>query len=142
MFHAVRHIQSVEHGLGLVPARVPIRSAVVDEGKLDVLEYGEFIDQVEALKYEADVPSSDLGALALVIVPDVLVAEQIAARVRLVDEPNDVHERGLPATGWTHDANEFTVVDREVDCVESRRFNFVSGKQLSEIFREELSLST
>ena len=90
----------------------------VDEGQLHVLEDVQFVYEVEALEYEADVAFAVLGALFLFQRAYFLAEELVLARGGVVEEAEDVQEGGLAAAGGAHDCYEFALLDVEGDVVE------------------------
>ena len=87
--------------------------AQVAKRQLHVFVDIELVDQVEALEYEADVALAELGAV-LLLEPADLLAEQLVASARgVIEQSEDVQERGLAAAGRAHDGDEFAVLDFE-----------------------------
>src|SRR4029453_18854377 len=88
------------HGLEeLAGAAVPLRGrpvlAVVEQGKLDVLEGGGAAQQVEALEHEADRTVAEDGPAVAVEAGDVLAGEEVAARPGLGEQAHEGSETPL-----------------------------------------------
>lgn len=103
----------------------------VDEGQLHVLEDVQFVYEVEALEYEADVALAVLGALFFFQRAYFLAEEFVLARGGVVEEAEDVQEGGLAAAGGAHDCYEFALLDVEGDVVEGYGFDFFGAEHLA-----------
>ncbi len=68
---------------------------LVQQGQFDVIEHGEFVDQVETLEDEADVVFAQLRKLALLVLRYFLLQEVIFATVDVVEQANNVQQRGF-----------------------------------------------
>ena len=100
----------------------------VDEGQLHVLEDVQFVYEVEALEYEADVAFAVLGALFLFQRAYFLAEELVLARGGVVEEAEDVEEGGFAAAGGAHNGYELTLLDVEGDVVEGYGFDFFGAE--------------
>ncbi len=76
--HAGAEVDGFEDGLGAGDA-FGGRGAVVDEGKLDVVQRGGAGEQIEGLEDEADLLVADTGELVVVELGDVVAVEPILA---------------------------------------------------------------
>src|SRR5438552_4124514 len=74
------------------------RAPAVDERQLDVVERRGARQQIETLKDESDFLVPDRGELVLRHARDVLSVEEILAGRRLVEAPDDMHERRFPGS--------------------------------------------
>ena len=75
-------------------------------------------EQIEALENEADVAAAQHCELVGRAVRDVAAGEAVFAARRLVDQADDVQERGLAAAREPHHRHELAGLYREVDGVE------------------------
>ncbi len=89
--------------------------ALIEERQLDVLDRGLEADEVEGLENEADHPVAVVGGLALGQVLDQAAVDVVFARVVVVQNAQDIEQRGLAGAGGSHDRDEFPLVDAKVD---------------------------
>ncbi len=73
----------------------------------------QLVDEVEALEHEADVALAELGALLLLQAADLLSEQLIGALGGIIQEAEDVEQRGFAAARRPHDGDELAVVDGE-----------------------------
>ena len=85
----------------------------VAQRQLDVLIDVQLVDEVEALEHEADVAFAELGALLLLQAADLLAEQLVGALGGVVQEAEDVEQRGFAAARRPHDGDELAVVDGE-----------------------------
>jgi len=83
-----------------------------------MLVHGEVVEQVIALKHEADVLLVQLGSLFRIEPVDRLVHEVVLTRPRAVVHAEDVEERRLAGAGRPHDRDEFAFLDVDVHAAE------------------------
>ena len=96
MLFPVRNLHPVEHFIDLL---FPIRGGHVhvEKGKFHVLVNGQFIDQVETLEYEPDIPLPQVRTLAFLVSGYFDPVEvQLPVR-RVIQEPDDIQEGGFAA---------------------------------------------
>src|ERR1019366_4330149 len=98
----------------LAPLRARPAEVAVDERQLDVLNGGGSRKKVEALKDEADLGVADDGALVAVELGDIDTVEQVRPCGWPVQAAEDVHQRRLAGSRWTHDRQELATVDDEI----------------------------
>ncbi len=105
--HALQH---------LVDLRPPLRLAEpeVAQRQLHVLEDVHVVDEVETLEHEADDAAPQLQPVFLAQGGDIPAVEPVAARVRGVEESEDVEQGGLAATGRAHHGYELALPDLQV----------------------------
>src|SRR5438132_7879792 len=77
------------------------------ERKFDVLERGEYRDQVERLENVADVRIAPVGRLFVIKAENVLAKHQQLAFGRAVDGGNHVQQCSLPGAGRPHEREKF-----------------------------------
>ena len=116
--------------LGLALAGADIQIA---QRQLNVLIHIEFVDQVEALEHKADVALAELGALLLLQAADFGAEEFIGTAGGIVQQAEDVQQRGLAAAGRAHDGDELAVLDFEGNAVEGRGLDLFRPEDLGKI---------
>src|SRR3546814_2794436 len=80
--------------------------AAIKQWQLDVFECAGARQEVEALKYEAEISPPQQGALIAVQPFDIDAAEAEAAAGRHIETAEDVHRGRLPRPGRTHHRDE------------------------------------
>ena len=70
----------------------------ISEGKFNVFEHIEFIDQVKALEDEADVSFAELGTVLFLQLRNFLSQKLVTAGSRVVQKAEDIQERGFSAS--------------------------------------------
>ena len=95
-------------------APLRLAEAEVAQRQLHVLENVHVVDEVEALKHEADDPAPQLQPVALFQSAHVAAVKEIAARVGGVEEAEDVEQGRLAATGRAHHGYELALPDLQV----------------------------
>ena len=80
--------------------------AAIDQWKLDVLECGRAIEQIESLKHEAEIVAAQQRALLAGERSDVDALEAVCAIGWQVEAPEDVHGRRLARAARTHHRDE------------------------------------
>jgi len=96
----------------------------VDEGKLYVFEYGQLIDQVEALEYETDISFTEVGAFAFVKVSHFGTIEQKASAIGIIQQTEDIQEGGFAAARGSHDGDKFAFFYLKAEPVQCDSFHF------------------
>ncbi len=102
-------VHALHHLLHLLLA-LTLRNAEIGERQFDVLLYVELVDEVKALEDETYLAFADGRALVLVETRYLFVAKPVLARRGVVEESEDVEERGLATAGGTHDGDELAVL--------------------------------
>lgn len=102
-------VHALHHLLHLLLA-LALRYAEIGERQFDVLFHIELVDEVETLKDEAYLSLADGRALVLMQSGHLFVAKPVLARGGVVEESEDVEERGLATAGWTHDGDKLAVL--------------------------------
>jgi hypothetical protein len=90
-------------------------AAVVQQRQQHVFGRGQPGQQVVRLEDEADLAVPHAGQLVLAQPADVLPIQHVRAAGRAVQAAQDVHQRGLARAGGSHDGEEFTLFDGQVD---------------------------
>src|SRR5690606_21725718 len=129
----VRHADAAERGLGPLPA-LGGGEREVEQRELDVLVDRQLVDQVEALEDEAERAPPEVGPAALVVARDVGAVEDEPPAAGLVEQAEDVEQRGLAAAARPHDGDELAGPGLERDVVERGRLHLVGGIDLTEAF--------
>ena len=105
----------------------------VAQRKLDILIDIEFVDEVEALEHETDDPFTKLGALLLFEVRYFSAEKFIGTAGGIVQQAQDVQQRGLAAAGRAHDGDELAVLDFKRYAIEGRGLDFFRAEDLGEV---------
>lgn len=84
----------------------------------DVFQGGELGKQLVKLKDESDVPASECGQFFFFQQAQFGVVVAYASAVRPVEGAHDLQERGFPGSAWPDDADDFSVVDFQIDSFE------------------------
>src|SRR5205085_6543557 len=92
-------------------------SAGIDQRKLDVTKRIRARYQIERLEHEADLAAADLRQPIVRQSADIDAVEEVASAGRSVETAQDVHQRGLARSGRSHDGDQLTVVDGEVNAM-------------------------
>src|SRR5690606_21446375 len=83
----------------------------VKQRQFHIFEDGELVDQVKALKDEANRALSQLGALAFSIAGLLVVAEVVLAGGRVIEKTDNVQQCRFTASRRSHDSDKFSVLD-------------------------------
>ena len=83
----------------------------VGEREFDILEDVQFVYQVEALEDEADIALANLRALLFFEVANFFVAQVIVALGGVVEQAQNIQERGFTATRGAHDGDELAILN-------------------------------
>ena len=110
---AIRQSQLRHHRLGQRPA-LPLRHPGVHQGQLDVLKRRGTGQEVEGLKYEADLAVADPCELGLVELGDGLAGQPVLASAGRVEAADQIHERRFARTRRARDGDELVAADGEV----------------------------
>src|SRR5580698_2273235 len=81
-------------------------TSVIKERHLNIFLHVQLIDQVEALKDEANKVLAQIGQLSFGFARDVLAIEPVLSRGGGIEHPDDVEKRGFAAAGGSHDRHE------------------------------------
>src|SRR5262245_53942136 len=112
--HNLKAIESVRHHALALSAR----DVLVREWKIDVLLHGEIVEQVVALKNHADIALSELGAFLAFHVVHGGIAEPIFDGPTVVEERENVQQRGLDRSRRPHHGDELALANFQVDTAE------------------------
>ena len=105
----------------------------VAQRQLDVLIDVQLVDEVEALEHEADVALAELGALPLLQLSDLLPQQLVAARGGVVQEAEDVEQRGFAAARRPHHGDELAVLYFERDTVQREGLDVFRAEDFGEV---------
>jgi len=94
------------------------------ERQLDVLIDVQLVDEVEALEYEADIALAKLGALAFFQLSHLLTEQLVGAARGVVQEAEDVEQRGFAAARRPHHGHELAALNFERDAVQREGLDF------------------
>jgi len=95
-----------------------LAAALIEERHLDVLDDGEFADQVEGLKDEADAAPADAAQFVVGESGDVVAIEEIPPGGRAIEAAEQVHQRRLAASRRPHDGDVLAVFDPQIEAAE------------------------
>ena len=126
----VADVHALHHLLHLLLA-LALRHAEIGKRQLDVLLYVELVDEVEALEDEAYLSLADGRALVLMQSGHLFVTEPILAGGGVVEESEDVEQRGLATAGGTHDGDELAVLYFKRYFVERDGLDFFRAEGLA-----------
>jgi len=119
VFGAIGQVHRLEGGQRALSALLA-RNAAVDHRQLYVLHHVELGQQIEELEHEPDLAVANRRKLPRrrsfdhhIVQPDGSVSGGIQAA-------QDVHQRGLPASGRADNGNEFALFDVQGHVVEAR----------------------
>ena len=124
--HALHDIRDLGLALGGRYVQIPKR-------QLNVLIHIEFVDQVEALEHEADVAFAELGTLFLLEAADLGAEEFIGTTGGIVQQAQNVQQRGLAAARRPHDGHELAVFDFKRDAIQRRGLDLFRAEDLGEV---------
>ena len=113
-------VGDADRGQGLQGAAAPLGGGerTREQHVLDVLVRGQDRNEVEALEDERDPFPPQAGPLALAERRDVPAVQADRARVRRVEEAEEIEQRGLAGAGRTRDGQELPGVHVQVDVRE------------------------
>src|SRR6266436_5765623 len=110
-----------------------VRNVFVGERYFEVLEDREIVDQVVALKDEADIGFVQLVALFDVEFVDRLIKEIVFAAPRAVQHANDAEQRGFPRAGRAHEGYELTGLNIDTNTAQDEKLAAAGLEDLLEI---------
>ena len=90
--------------------------ALIEQRQLHVLHRGLEADEIETLKDESNQPVAVFGSFGLREIADELSVDAVFAAVVVVENAEDVEQRGLARTRRAHDGYEFAFLDAQVDA--------------------------
>lgn len=96
----------------------------VDHGQDHIIRRGQPRQQIEALKYEADLPVSRVRQLIVRKIGHFAPVQLIRALRRAVKTAENIHERGLPRAGRPHDGYKFPFFHSQIDVCQNGDFLF------------------
>src|SRR5262245_57980148 len=105
----------------------------VQQRQLDILDGAGAGEQVELLKDEPDLLAPDISQLVALESADADAIERVGTGRRYVEAPEDVHQRGLPRAGRSHDRDEVTSIDVERDPFEDVHGDLTKSEVLDQI---------
>ena len=109
------HLGQGGHG-DLFP--LPYGDTLIDQGKGDVFQGVELLNEVVTLEDKADLPVADAGQAAVGKRGDVGAVEMVLAVGGDIQTAQHVHQGGLAGAGLAHDGHKFSPVDLEGDTVQ------------------------
>jgi len=94
----------------------------------------QFVDEVEALEDESDLSFAVEGPVFFFQCADFTSQQVVFSRSGVVEQSEDVQQGRFAASGWTHDGDEFALVDFEGDFVQGDRFDLFGPKAFAQFF--------
>src|SRR6266849_1891956 len=110
-----------------------VGNILVGERDFKVLEDGEIVDQVVALKDEADIGFVQLVAFFDVEFVHRLIEEIVFAAPRAVQHANDAEQRGFPRAGRAHEGYELTGLNIDTNAAQDEKLAAAGLEDLLEI---------
>ena len=107
----------------------------VHHRQFDVFDGRRARQEVVLLKDEAEFVPAQVGEVVCIERGDVNAVEQVGARGRAVEAPDDVHERGLARARRSHDRGELSRRERKRDAVYRREERLADGEEAAQIAR-------
>jgi hypothetical protein len=101
---------------------------------LGILQRAGSGNQIEALKYEADLPVAKLGQEIRFCRRHIQTIQLISTTRGLVEAAENIHQGRLARSGCTHDRHKFTAIDGEVDAAQCLHLNVADTINLPEVF--------
>jgi len=92
----------------------------IGERQLHVLERGLAGQELEVLEHEPQLVEPDIGHLVGGALGDILPVDQELAAGRLIEAPDDVHQRRFAGSGRSHDGDVLALLHREVHILKNR----------------------
>src|SRR5579872_6290647 len=130
--HNLETVQRLRHhGRALVP-----RDVAVGERHVQVFVDRQIVQQVIALKDEADVLPVQLGPLLAIELVHDMVEEVELARPGVIQHAKNAEQRGLPRPRRPHDGDEFARLDVHIDAaqyISHARPGLVSAFHISQL---------
>jgi hypothetical protein len=109
--------------------------AAISEGEFDVLVDGEIADEVEGLEDEADFAIADARAVGELEAGDGLAVEGVVPFRGRIEEAKDGEECGFAAAGRTGDSEVLTLLDDEINGIQSVGFEFVGEEDFADALK-------
>src|SRR5258708_2525603 len=95
-----------------------VRHILVGKRHFQIFEDRQIVDQVIALKYEANVRLVQLVPLPDVELVDGFAEEVIVPAPRAIQHSDDAQQRGLPGARRAHDGDKFPRLDIQIDSAQ------------------------
>src|SRR5579875_154500 len=105
----------------------------VNQGKLYIMEGGRASQEIERLKYEADLFVTNPRQLVIVHVADQLAIEIVEAFGGGIEAPDEIHESRFTGTGGPHDGDIFAALNFDVNSRDGVDFLIAHDIGLPEI---------
>ena len=109
------------------------RHLVIEQRQLDVLGHAELVDEIEALEDETDVLLAYDAALRLGVLRDILVKEEVVAVARIIEQADDIEQRGFATARRAHHRHKVALVDFDVDAIQRHRLDFIGPVDLVQV---------
>ena len=116
-------------------ARSAPPTPAVEERQLHVGLRAGAREQVEGLEHEPDVLVAQRGEFVLRQLADLLALDRDAPGRRPVQQPDDVHQRGLPRAGGSHDRDHLALADVHGDVAQCAHLDALEEVRLRDVRR-------
>ena len=133
MLAAVRDGHAVHHRFHALTAFLG-RHTHVEQRQFDVLEHVEFVDEVKTLEDEANNSLAEVCALVLLQVAHVAAIQQVGAFGGIVEQAEDIQQRGFATTRRPHDGDKLAFLHLEVHIAERPGLDFFRTEHLLDVF--------
>src|SRR4029077_192547 len=110
-----------------------VRNILVGQRDFEVLEDSEIVDQVVALKDEANVGFMRLVAFFDVEFVDRLIKKVVFAAPGTVEHADDAEQRGFSGAGRAHEGDELTLLNIQGDAAQNEKLAAAGLEGLLEI---------
>lgn len=92
--------------------------SLVDEREHNLFDGWCFWEEIVALEDESDILSSEERLFIIGRPRDIDPIEEIPPTGRIIEHPDDIHERGFPTPTLSHDGDEFSRIELEINSLE------------------------
>ena len=110
-------------------------NAKISEWQFHILLHVQFIDEVEALEHEADMPFANLGALAFLQAAHVLAIEKVGSAGGIVEQSQNVEQRRFTTTRRPHDGHELPFLHFERHAAQCYGLHLFRAEHFLNVFK-------
>ncbi len=110
---------------------------MIQKRQKNVLQHRRTRQEVEGLEYETHAGRADRGQFIVAERERRFALKAVLARRLAIEEPDDVHECRLTGSGRTHDRDELSFLDVEIDVVKHGRHDAVVIVRLRELLERD-----
>src|SRR5882724_11813977 len=95
-------------------------TGTIEQGQFNIIQYFQVVDEVITLEYEAKFFIPELRQLLVRQTPRTLFVDLYIPIRRSVQQPDDIEQGALAASGRPHDGKEFAFCDLEAYAAEGQ----------------------